>query len=40
MIKSQEIKGSLTLGPPLYKQMEVFYGIFDESLVDYIQIGR
>ena len=27
---------SFTLGPPFYKQMGVFHGIFDETLVDYI----
>ena len=26
--------------PRFYKQMGVFHGIFDETLVDYIELGR
>ena len=38
-VKSQDEKpkdDSFTLGPSFYKQMGVFRGIFDETMVDYI----
>ena len=38
-IKSQDEKPKdqvFTLGPPFYKQMGIFHGIFYETLVDYI----
>ena len=38
-LKSQNEKPkdqSFTLGPPFYKKMVAFHGIFDETLVDYI----
>ena len=38
-VKSEDEKTndqSITLVTPFYKQMEVFHGIFDETLVDYI----
>ena len=34
-MKNQAIKDSFTLGSPFYKWMGVFYGRFDEFLVDY-----
>ena len=42
-VKSQDEKPkdqSFTFGPPFYKQMVVFYGIFDETLVEYIQLWK
>ena len=38
-IKNQDEKPKdqiFTLGPPFYKQMGIFHGIFYETLVDYI----
>ena len=35
-MEKQEIKGGFTFGPPFYKYMRVFHGIFHGYLVDYI----
>ena len=40
MMKNQEIKDSITLGPFILYIDRVFHGIFDRFLVNYIYIGR
>ena len=38
-VKSQDEKAKeklFTLGPPFYKEIGAFHGIFDKTLIDYI----